>query len=142
MMPARKASAEATFEDLSGVSTAVFSNPYDALISASEDDPVSACSSGSTIAVVLMFCQVQMQALYTLHRSTRNDQQKARMLDREFLGPNVDPILLRLNDPNIEPGFVDPRHCLVFWGRPSEKIKVLIERVQRELLKVAPSKLG
>lgn len=29
-----------TFEDLSGVSTAAFSNPYDALIAAAEDDPV------------------------------------------------------------------------------------------------------
>ena len=29
-----------TFEDLSGISTSAFSNPYDALIAASEDDPV------------------------------------------------------------------------------------------------------
>lgn len=29
------------FEDLSGISTAAFTNPYDALIAASEDDPVS-----------------------------------------------------------------------------------------------------
>jgi hypothetical protein len=28
------------FEDLSGVSTSAFSNPYDALIAACEDDPV------------------------------------------------------------------------------------------------------
>ena len=30
-----------TFEDLTGVSTSSFSNPYDALIAACEDDPVS-----------------------------------------------------------------------------------------------------
>lgn len=30
-----------TFEDLSGISTSSFSNPYDALISACADDPVS-----------------------------------------------------------------------------------------------------
>lgn len=29
-----------TFEDLSGISTSAFSNPYDALIAACEDDPV------------------------------------------------------------------------------------------------------
>lgn len=29
------------FEDLTGVSTSSFSNPYDALISACEEDPVS-----------------------------------------------------------------------------------------------------
>jgi hypothetical protein len=34
------ASASNTFEDLSGISTSAFSNPYDALISACEDDPV------------------------------------------------------------------------------------------------------
>jgi hypothetical protein len=27
----------------------------------------------------------------------------------------------------------------VFWGRPSQKIKNLIDRVQQELLTVAPS---
>lgn len=29
------------FEDLSGISTSAFSNPYNALIAACEDDPVS-----------------------------------------------------------------------------------------------------
>lgn len=139
-MPVRKASAGATFEDLTGISTTAFSNPYNALIEAAKDDPV--CTSGSFVVTLLMFFQVQIQALYTMHRNTRNNQQKSKMLEREFSGPNVDPILLRLNDPSVEPGFVDPRHCLVFWGRPSEKIKVLIERVQRELLTVAPSKLA
>lgn len=40
-MSASSTSAVPAFEDLSGVSTAAFSNPYDALIVASEDDPVS-----------------------------------------------------------------------------------------------------
>lgn len=62
------------------------------------------------------------------------------MLDKDFSGPSIDPILLRLSDPTVEPGFVDPRHSLVFWGRPSQKIKSLINRVQQELLAVAPSK--
>lgn len=30
-----------TFEDLTGISTSSFTNPYDALIAACEDDPVS-----------------------------------------------------------------------------------------------------
>lgn len=62
------------------------------------------------------------------------------MLDKDFPGPNIDPILLRVSDATIEPGYVDPRHCLVFWGRPSQKIKDLINRVQHELLTVAPSR--
>jgi vesicle-fusing ATPase len=61
------------------------------------------------------------------------------MLDENFSGVSIDPILLRLTDSTIEPGFVDPRHCFVFWGRPTDKIKDLIHRVQQELLTVAPS---
>lgn len=34
------ANAANTFEDLTGISTSSFSNPYDALITACEDDPV------------------------------------------------------------------------------------------------------
>lgn len=60
------------------------------------------------------------------------------MLDASFPGVSIDPILLRLSDPTIEPGYVDPRHCLVFWGRPTIKVKDLIHRVQQELLTVAP----
>jgi vesicle-fusing ATPase len=70
----------------------------------------------------------------------RNAQQKAKMLDENFSGVNIDPILLRLTDPTVEPGFVDPRHCFVFWGRPTQKVKDLIHRVQQELLTVTPSK--
>ena len=61
------------------------------------------------------------------------------MLGVDFAGVNIDPILLRLSDPSIEPGYLDPRHCLVFWGRPTTKIKDPIHRVQQELLTVAPS---
>ncbi|KAF2195508.1 AAA-domain-containing protein [Zopfia rhizophila CBS 207.26] len=110
-----------TFEDLSGVSTAAFTNPYDALLDAYKDDPE------------------QIQARYTTHRTTRNSQQKAKMLDKNFSGVSIDPILLRLWDPTIEPGYVDPRHCLVFWARPTQKVKDLIRRVQHELQAVAPN---
>ncbi|KAF2876523.1 RNA ligase/cyclic nucleotide phosphodiesterase [Massariosphaeria phaeospora] len=117
-LPAQRADA---FEDLSGTSTSAFSNPYEALVAACQDDPV------------------QIQARYTVHRTTRNAQQKARMLDQSFPGVIIDQILLRLSDPEIEPGYVDPRHCLVFWGRPTQKIKDLISRIQLELLTVAPN---
>ena len=61
------------------------------------------------------------------------------MLDLNFAGVSIDPILLRLSDPSIEPGYLDPRHWLVFWGRPTTKIKDLIHRIQQELLTVVPS---
>ncbi|RMZ69594.1 ureidoglycolate hydrolase [Pyrenophora seminiperda CCB06] len=109
------------FEDLTGISTSSFSNPYDALIAACDDDPA------------------QIQEKYQLHRVTRNAQQKAKMLDRDFSGVNIDPILLRLCDPTVEPGFKDPRHSFVFWGRPTQKVKEMIHRVQQELLTVAPN---
>jgi vesicle-fusing ATPase len=60
------------------------------------------------------------------------------MLDGSFAGVSIDPVLSKLCDRTNEPGYVDPRHCLVFWGRPTRKVKDLIERVQKELLSVAP----
>ena len=83
--------------------------------------------------------QAQIQSRYQTHRLTRNAQQKSHMLAPDFPGVNIDPILLRLENPSIEPGYVDPRNCLVFWARPTEKVKSLINRVQQELLTVAPS---
>jgi vesicle-fusing ATPase len=60
------------------------------------------------------------------------------MFDESFAGVSIDPVLSRLCDSTIEPGYVDPRHCLVFWGRPTHKVKDLMERVQKELLSTAP----
>ncbi|KAE9964220.1 hypothetical protein BLS_008541 [Venturia inaequalis] len=108
------------FQDLSGVDTSAFSNPYDALILASNDDPK------------------ELQARYDTHRTTRNDQQKEKLLSPDFAGVIIDPILLRLEEPDMEPGFVDPRHCLVFWARPTEAVKSLISQVQLKLLGAAP----
>ncbi|KAF2012025.1 hypothetical protein BU24DRAFT_267804 [Aaosphaeria arxii CBS 175.79] len=110
-----------SYEDHSGISTASFSNPYDALI--------EACSNDVT----------QIQSRYATHRETRNTQQKSKLLAKDFPGVNIDPILLRLEDATVEPNFVDPRHCLVFWARPTEKIKDIIQHVQQELLTVAPN---
>ncbi|KAF2271566.1 uncharacterized protein EI97DRAFT_437751 [Westerdykella ornata] len=110
-----------TFEDLSGISTASFTDPYDALLSACNNNPE------------------EIETRYALHRTTRNAQQKGKLLSNDFPGVNIDPILLRLTDQTIEPGYVDPRHCLVFWARPPQHIKGLIGKIQKELLTVAPN---
>jgi vesicle-fusing ATPase len=62
------------------------------------------------------------------------------MLASDFPGVSIDPILLRLTDQSIEPGYVDPRNCLVFWARPPQHVKDIISKVQKELRAVAPSK--
>ncbi|KAK4981959.1 hypothetical protein LTR66_009572 [Elasticomyces elasticus] len=110
--------ASYSFEDLSGIQSGTFENPYDALIEACNNDPI--------------------QARYTTHRTTRATQQKAKLLSPDFTGLIVDPILKRLEDPTIEPGFTDPRHCLVFWARPPQQVKELIGAIQQKLLTAAP----
>lgn len=107
------------FQDLSGVDTTAFANPYDALLEATRND------------------SRQLQERYSTHRINRNSQQKAKLLHQNFSGVIVDPILQRLEDQSIEPGYVDHRHCLVFWGRPPQHIKTLIAEVQKRLQKVA-----
>lgn len=109
------------FEDLSGVNVSDFSNPYDALIQACHDDPV------------------EIQARYDTHRSSRNTQQKAKLLSADFSGLLLDPILQRLEDDQLEPGFVDPRYCLVFWARPTQKIRNLTAAIQQKLLQISPN---
>ncbi|KAJ6578228.1 RNA ligase/cyclic nucleotide phosphodiesterase, partial [Mycena capillaripes] len=109
------------FRDLSDINIAAFDNPYDALISAPNDDPV------------------RIQERYSTHRDTRNAQQKAKFLAADFAGVMPDPILQRLEDPSIEPGYVDPRHSLVFWARPPPKIKALVAEVQSRLQAIVPN---
>ncbi|KAH8820902.1 RNA ligase/cyclic nucleotide phosphodiesterase [Xylogone sp. PMI_703] len=109
------------FEDLSGVDITAYKNPYDALIAACQNDPA------------------QIQARYSAHRTTRNEQQKQKLLSDSFSGLIIDPILRKLEDPTIEPGYVDPRNCLVFWGRPPQHIKSLVDIIQKKLLRHAPN---
>ncbi|KAF2455322.1 RNA ligase/cyclic nucleotide phosphodiesterase [Lineolata rhizophorae] len=110
-----------TFEDFSGITSSSSDNPYDALIDASQNDPV------------------QIQARYSTHRSMRNAQQKAKLLAPDFDGVQIDPVLLRLSDSSVEPGYADPRHCLVFWARPPQAVKNLIAQIQQKLLAAAPN---
>ncbi|TID22068.1 RNA ligase/cyclic nucleotide phosphodiesterase [Venturia nashicola] len=119
-MPTPAPLASNPFQDLSGVDTSAFSNPYDALIQASNNDAK------------------ELQKRYDTHRTTRNAQQKEKLLSPHFAGVIIDPILLRLEDSDLEPGFVDPRHCLVFWARPTEAIKSLISQIQLKLLDIVP----
>ncbi|KAG9239647.1 RNA ligase/cyclic nucleotide phosphodiesterase [Amylocarpus encephaloides] len=115
------ADARNHFEDLSGVDIASYKNPYDALIEACENDPS------------------QIQARYDTHRTTRNGQQRANLLSPGFSGLILDPILQRLEDPSIEPGYQDPRNCLVFWARPPPHIRSLADKLQQELRGLAPN---
>ncbi|KAK4126665.1 hypothetical protein N657DRAFT_640525 [Parathielavia appendiculata] len=108
------------FEDLSGLEIKPGDNPYDALI--------NACHGSAA----------EMQARYATHRATRNAQQRGNFLTPEFKGLSIDPILLRLENPDIEPGFKDPRNCLVFWARPPDHIVRLASHLQTLLAKAAP----
>lgn len=147
------------YEDFSGIDMTAFSNPYDALIAASKDDPVSRSSAMTSILLLtlLKHClsarntnvastinrckQKQIQSRYSTHRESRNAAQKLKLLAPDFSGVMIDPILLRLEDPSIEPGFVDTRNCLVFWARPSEKVKSLVMECQEKLKDAVSSML-
>ncbi|KAJ2998052.1 hypothetical protein NUW58_g440 [Xylaria curta] len=109
-------------EDLSGVVVKPGENPYNALIDACHDDPA------------------EIQALYAVHRTRRNAQQKEKFLDTEFKELIIDPYLLRLEYPHIEPGFKDTRYCMTFWGRPPIHVLELAGAIQKKLKEVAPSK--
>ncbi|KAJ5645996.1 RNA ligase/cyclic nucleotide phosphodiesterase [Penicillium lividum] len=96
-------------------------NPFQVLISESNDDPIV------------------LQSRYQGHRVTRNEQQSAKILAESFPGWSLDNILSRLDGPGKEEGYVDPRNCLVIWARPPPHIRDLICYVQRELQEISPS---
>ncbi|KFY59124.1 hypothetical protein V497_04508 [Pseudogymnoascus sp. VKM F-4516 (FW-969)] len=114
------ADAKNSFVDLSGVDSSTFSNPYDALIEACNDDPAL------------------LQEKYSAHRENRNAQQKANILSPTFPGLILDGILLRRVDPSVSPGYVDPRNSLVFWGRPPPHVRELATTIQDKLKEVSP----
>lgn len=108
-------------EDLSGVVLKPGDNPYNALIESCNDDPA------------------QIQTLYAAHRVRRNAQQKEKFLSSEFKELIIDPFLLRLETPEIDPGFKDPRYCMTFWGRPPIHVLELAEQIQKKLKACAPN---
>lgn len=68
----------------------------------------------------------------------RNAQQKDKFLAADYKELIIDQHLVRLEDPSVEPGYVDPRNCMVFWGRPPWHILELAQEVQRRLKLAAP----
>ncbi|RYC55953.1 hypothetical protein CHU98_g10259 [Xylaria longipes] len=85
---------------------------------------------------------IEIQALYAAHRTRRNAQQKEKFLDTNFKELIIDPYLLRLEHPHVEPGFKDPRYCMTFWGRPPIHVLELAGAIQQKLKEVAPSELS
>ena len=146
------------FEDLSGVDSKAFSNPYDALIEACQNDPVIRTSHFSIAHIFWRtflhnlsnwitfskssngwFLQKEIQSRYSTHRIARNAKQKADLLSPDFKGLILDSILQKLETPSLEPGFVDPRNSLVLWARPPSTVSAMISKVQQRLKVIAPS---
>ncbi|EPE08298.1 ureidoglycolate hydrolase [Ophiostoma piceae UAMH 11346] len=105
------------YEDLTGIKVQPGDNPYQALLTACDDDP----------------------SLYSTHRTLRNAQQRAKFLDPAFQEVLVDPYLLRIENPSIDPTFQDPRYGLVFWARPPEHILQLASHIQQVLKAASPN---
>ncbi|MCJ1466549.1 hypothetical protein MMC07_005169 [Pseudocyphellaria aurata] len=111
-----------SFRDLSGVGVGAASseNPYHALIEACKGDPAL------------------IKRCYQIHRQSRNKQQAATLLSPGFTGWLLDPVLQKLVDAERHPGYSDPRNCLVFWARPPEHLRKLINTIQERLVQFNP----
>ncbi|KAF2671029.1 hypothetical protein BT63DRAFT_446259 [Microthyrium microscopicum] len=97
------------------------SNPYDDLLTSTSGD-ISA-----------------IQRFYHAHRTNRNAQQKAKLLDPAFSAFAIDDILRKLTDPIDFPNFEDPRYCLVLWARPTSEVKQLASTIQQKLIAEFPN---
>ncbi|KAJ7759399.1 RNA ligase/cyclic nucleotide phosphodiesterase [Mycena maculata] len=98
-------------------------NPFDSLIEAANDDPEQIHG---------------FQAAYEGHRLALNAEHRVIFSSSHFGGVSVDPILLRLVDPTVEPGFVDPRHSITFIARPPDQVLELIRTCQDMVRQVVP----
>ena len=83
--------------------------------------------------------KLSIQYRYQIHRVSRNEQQRAKILDPCFGGWLLDPVLQKLVDSRYYPDYIDPRNCLVFWARPPMHLRRLIGIVQEKLLGLIPS---
>jgi hypothetical protein len=90
---------------------------------------------------ILICEQKLLQDRYQLHRITRNGQQKAKILDESFTGWILDEHLVKLDGPQKDSSYEDPRHCLVFWARPPVKVRNLVEIIQQKLQDAAPGRM-
>lgn len=126
-----------SFCDLSGNHAASSGNPYHVLIEACNGDPVSRSMRGS---LSLTSLQALIQRRYQIHRQLRNEQQAAKLLNTDFPGWLLDPVLQKLVDSKRHPDYLDPRNCLVFWARPPEHLRRVICKIQERLLRFNSSK--
>ncbi|KAL8280390.1 hypothetical protein RQP46_007307 [Phenoliferia psychrophenolica] len=92
---------------------AAAANPFDALLSATHDDPTA------------------IEAAYALHRSTRAAQQRVLLLSPDFPGLAIDPIFQRIVAE--EKGFKDDRGGIVLAAKPPPRIQHLVARIQDRL---------
>lgn len=83
--------------------------------------------------------QQEIQALYHAHRTKRNNLQKEKFTSSDYKELVIDQYLLRLENPEIDPGFVDERNCLVIWARPPSHIIELAAKIQARLQLASPS---
>ncbi|UKZ62067.1 uncharacterized protein TrAtP1_003325 [Trichoderma atroviride] len=113
--------AKNKLEDLSGIVLKPGENPYEAFIRACNDKPQ------------------EIQALYHAHRTKRNALQKAKFLSPDYKELVIDQCLLRLENPEMEPGFVDERNCLTVWARPPIHVVELAAQIQARLQQASPS---
>lgn len=127
-------------DDFSGIDPSDCPNPYDALIVASNDDPVSKPFPSVPCRPTHGAPQKKIQAHYSAHREARNAAQREKFLSPSFAGVMVDTILQRLLDPTIEPGFVDTRNSLLFLTAPPQPVKALAKQIQAKLRDVVPSR--
>lgn len=140
-----------TFADLSGAAaTSQDVNPYNALIHACANDAVQlslhchfalfiitrTSSKKREHDANIIWSQQTLTAAYETHRTTRAAQQRALLLSPSFPGPTIDTILSRLT--SHDPDFHDTRYCLVFWARPTERVKKLAYELQGRVRDVLP----
>lgn len=126
------------FEDLSGVSSSSYENPYNAMIDTCGSALV--CLNLGKPSKSAKIASKEIQARYARHRDARNAAQREKFFSKDFPGVSIDPILHKLVNPERYPDFADTRNCLVFWARPPRAVKTLIADLQQQLRSVAPSR--
>ncbi|KAJ3548807.1 hypothetical protein NM208_g830 [Fusarium decemcellulare] len=112
---------QSKFGNISGVELVPVKNPHEALI----------LSCDGT--------HEKIQQRYAAHRTDRNAQQRAKFLSSGFSGLIIDQHLLKLERPDLYPGFRDERYCLSLWARPPIHILQLTQRLQNMLKAAAPA---
>ena len=122
---------------LSGYHAPYSAYPKHVLIETCKGAPVSRSMRGS---LSLPSLQALIQRRYQIHRQLRNEQQAAKLLNTDFPGWLLDPVLQKLVDFKRHPDYVEPRNCVVFLARPPEHLRRVICKIQERLLGFNPSK--